>query len=135
MLQFPAFAYLMVFFGDVAFGYSGFKGCVRLARTFRSLPRPSSLLMSQAIHLELFFPSFHFICVGCGLCMHDIMNVIQARDGLFISVFNPQRACCGLVFSQRFVVIPRLLQRVVRCMDSTGVEPVASRLQSGRSTD
>ena len=34
-----------------SFRNSRFNGCVRLAGTFRSLPRPSSLFPSQAIHL------------------------------------------------------------------------------------
>lgn len=63
MLQFPAFAYLMVYYGDVALGDTGFEGCVRLAQSYRSLPRPSSLLMSQAIHLEV-FRQFHFNLCG-----------------------------------------------------------------------
>jgi hypothetical protein len=42
MFQFPAYTFLSEL-TRFAFGDSGFKGCMLLAQTYRSLPRPSSL--------------------------------------------------------------------------------------------
>ena len=123
MFQFPACAFLSKFpkRNLTEFRNSWFKGCMHLAKTYRSLPRPSSQLKpnypSSSLIAWCFPIVFHWIWL-----LTNISCLMASRFALHILNLHPLHTYNELhFFNYKNLIKSRLVG-----MDSTGFEPVTS---------